>query len=1242
MKILVVRGQNLASLSQRFDIDLEHRALGQAGVFAIHGPTGAGKTTLLDAICVALYHQTPRLSGAAAASSVPDAAAGQSLAARDPRQLLRRGTADGWAEVEFRGIDGQRWRARWQVRRAHGRRDGKLQAAEASLIEVDSGQRIGRTLTEVRQAIEQRIGLGFAQFIRAVLLAQGEFAAFLRAPAADRAELLEALTGLERYSRLSIAAFERAAAGELALKLERARLDAIDWLSDAQRAELETRVNALEARQAVLAAALDGLRAQRAWWQQATALELAWQQAGDADAEARKVHAAAAPERLAWHQWQLGERAAPLLLRLDQATAARRIAMDECARRDQDLTAARRTLDQALAQQQHTAAQEQQARQAQADAAPQLAAARALDLQCAATAAAAAALDRPLAAAAAAIARQQQAVAALAEREHVRRSAVLALEQERAALAPLAVLLPQWPAIRLQLRDWQTQAAQVTSLDATLRAHGEAIATHETQHAALHAERDQRQRMLADLEQDWRRAEQALGAVDADGLGVAEAGWRARREHWREATAAWEQLQRASAEAAAAAAQATQLAQRELALATEAQRWQTELPLRAEFATEAQARLERARDAHDQRTARLRQQLIEGEPCPVCGSTAHPWATHAPPADDAALAELEAAAQAAQTVLAQVQHADIATAATRHALAAEQRTMAAELARREIDRQQAAVHWNAARQALPAADDETQRLARSAAQLEADAAQLAHWQAKLDAARSQRDSAASAWSQARDALPSIQLALERADDALRGLLAEQSAFAIRRETAAAQAAAAQSALVADPEIWSALECAPDTPPSLTRIAQLERALSRLTALDAERVRLQSEHLEDAKSLEGLQREAQERMLPEHAALAARRRELAGQLEALTARRRAVLAAPSVEAHATALQSALSLAAQAAQAAEQTWQQQQRAHDQALAQQTSALTRQQAATAAVDEAETALASWWQQQTEATTATAPPLEALRAWAAIPPAQRSANRARLDALDAALAVAVQRLADCSAALARHQTDPARPNAAATVVESELAELEQSLAADHQARGALHQQLAADTALRAQHAAGLAALAGAEQAHQVWAQLNELIGSRSGDKFRRLAQQHTLDLVLAYSNQQLAELAPRYRLARQDFELLVSDGDMGDEVRDTSSLSGGETFLVSLALALGLASLAAQRVPVQSLFIDEGFGSLDQDTLRVAIDALDRLQAQGRQVGIISHVAELTERIAVRIRVRRQGHGRSVVEVP
>jgi exonuclease SbcC len=162
-------------------------------------------------------------------------------------------------------------------------------------------------------------------------------------------------------------------------------------------------------------------------------------------------------------------------------------------------------------------------------------------------------------------------------------------------------------------------------------------------------------------------------------------------------------------------------------------------------------------------------------------------------------------------------------------------------------------------------------------------------------------------------------------------------------------------------------------------------------------------------------------------------------------------------------------------------------------------------------------------------------------------------------------------------------------------------------------------------------------------WAKLNDIIGSADGKKFRQIAQEYTLDVLLSYANIHLEMLSKRYLLQRipDTLGLQVLDQDMGNEIRTVFSLSGGESFLVSLALALGLASLSSSRMQVESLFIDEGFGSLDPTTLNVAMDALERLHNQGKKVGVISHVQEMTERIPVRINVSKQNSGRSKVEV-
>ena len=227
MRVLAIRGGNLASFATPFEIDFLAEPLASAGVFAITGPTGSGKSTLLDALCLALYHRTPRLAYAEGRGvALPDVA-DSTLGAADARQVLRRGTSQGFAEADFRGIDEENYRARWEVSRAHGKASGRLQAAKCTLTRLRDSTSVGRTLSEVREAIEQRIGLSFEQFQRSVLLAQNEFAAFLRADSTERADLLEALTGTQVYAELSKRCFERAKAlrDELRKSLDIANFD---------------------------------------------------------------------------------------------------------------------------------------------------------------------------------------------------------------------------------------------------------------------------------------------------------------------------------------------------------------------------------------------------------------------------------------------------------------------------------------------------------------------------------------------------------------------------------------------------------------------------------------------------------------------------------------------------------------------------------------------------------------------------------------------------------------------------------------------------------------------------------------------------------------------------------------------------------------------------------------------------------------------------------------------------------
>lgn len=173
-------------------------------------------------------------------------------------------------------------------------------------------------------------------------------------------------------------------------------------------------------------------------------------------------------------------------------------------------------------------------------------------------------------------------------------------------------------------------------------------------------------------------------------------------------------------------------------------------------------------------------------------------------------------------------------------------------------------------------------------------------------------------------------------------------------------------------------------------------------------------------------------------------------------------------------------------------------------------------------------------------------------------------------------------------------------------------------------------------------------------WADLNALIGSAEGQKYSVFAQKLTLDLVVAHANRQLQKMSSRYLLVTQEefggagelpgdpLALSVIDGEQAGEVRPTANLSGGESFIVSLALALGLSQLSGRRTRVDSLFLDEGFGALDEEALEMALSALSEVRREGRMIGIISHVQALKERIPTQIQVIPRSNGTSVLSGP
>ena len=220
------------------------------------------------------------------------------------------------------------------------------------------------------------------------------------------------------------------------------------------------------------------------------------------------------------------------------------------------------------------------------------------------------------------------------------------------------------------------------------------------------------------------------------------------------------------------------------------------------------------------------------------------------------------------------------------------------------------------------------------------------------------------------------------------------------------------------------------------------------------------------------------------------------------------------------------------------------------------------------------------------------------------------------------------------------AQEGEAELTIEKRIAQEETALEGLLTELGKFRNTLKTDAERRQQHSELLKEIEVRKQVNDDWSHLNSLIGSRDGAKYRRFAQGLTLQHLVYLANRQLQRLHNRYQLARkkgEELALEVIDTWQADTVRDTKTLSGGESFLVSLALALALSELVSSKTSIDSLFLDEGFGTLDSETLDVALDALDSLNASGKMIGIISHVEALKERVPIQIQVHK-GSGMGV----
>lgn len=1271
MKLLKVIMYNLASLEGEQVIDFESEPLRSADLFSIVGETGSGKSTILDAVCLALYGLAPRFYGADNFDYYHTERPNndQVLDPDDPRNILRKGTKECFAEVMFLARDGFRYRARWScsiARINYTRPERRLyritvdEAGRTSEKEVDitGGGRPKRGHKNINnEGLDRIIGLDYAQFTRTVMLAQNSFANFVKADDKDKAVLLEKLTGTELYTAVARKIYEFYKEAEAAYNevFNQVKAFAVHQLSDEKLAEVEAHKEELDARFRSLQTELQKLKDQQKWYADLCTLEAAF-----ADEEAK------------WKQ--ASEKAQSLQpvrdeLRLLDEVAPIRDVYQTCMNLQRELKEL--TEEVGRKQLQCSALEKEEAekqkllldvkenynviREKQEQMLPLVTEARKQKVE----------LDAQQAT----VTRLKEEESSLAKKKELLRkeqaenATQIGELQKRQAEAEriLAELMPH----RDMLENKNAVSDRLESLDKAVKRWQKESADWkkncvelENQQQACREEEKRLQKSDEELvlcRESIRQKTQALAGVDVEAL----------QQRMADVTKCYTDLERLRKLQAAVTERRKNLSANRLAseqITKEldvAMREVKELTTEREEINRLLPGLEEAWQLASSRSAEhMRAALKPGEPCPVCGAREHPYA--------------EGIAEVLQPVKEEIARRRKRLTEIEGRLDASPgglRLLCSELngklsalregtGRLNAELTEAVGEWTALVVAYPAlpvdvvqADasvlsalltTETERIVAQGKQARAEQNAYQQAQNELTAMRRTYDEKQALCSRQREELHRRAAELKQRQ----GQSEQKRAELQQLERTNGELREALRQDVSLPDWEQAFE--EDVEGLLNRLSDMYDKYREATRVQQESVGLLNERKVAAGALEKQLAECQ-------AAVKGNKEEIVGAVQIYEAKQKSyiqVLGGADPDETERTLKLLLEETEKQVQLAD-------KAHNEVV----ESYSRLSGFVKAAEE------QYRKKQADGTIAQAGVDDFITRYNESAEHTDVLSKERLDmcfSLSADWSGKREQIrqADENVKWCQGQME-ARWKALETHRALQVIPLELLGEECHPAemlQEKMQQVQASSEELdkeRLQVGGMLMAhrrsmeqmqLVGEElerrrKAYQDWKELNDILGNANGDKFRETAQCFTLRFLIRQANEQLRLLNHRYSLeqVKDSLGIRVIDHDRADEVRNISSLSGGETFLISLALALGLSSLSSRNIPMCNLFVDEGFGTLDTNSLNMVIDALSSLQSmQGKKVGVISHTAEMRERIRTQIRVVKVGSGgKSTIEI-
>jgi exonuclease SbcC len=1254
MRILAIRGENLASLSDPFEVDFESEPIRSAGIFAITGPTGAGKTTLLDAICLALFDSLPRMDSAEGGASIGrvDGDSSQQAKYDDVRGILRHGAGAGYAEVDFVGQDGRRYRSRWEVNRARSKSNGKLQSQKITLTDIESREIIGDKKTDTLQQIEKRIGLSFHQFRRSVLLAQGDFDTFIKAGSKERAELLERITGTEIYSQLSQAAFAKAKQERETLQNLETQLGEHQPLADEARATAEERVKKAKGEVESNEVARIAIGRARDWYDAQSRLDTRVVEGSAALTQALECDQTAAGDRATL---AMAKMAFSLRAELETAsTTSRKLAAAETGLAEA-LEVERRAIEErehAVEVSQAAKAVRDENRAAYDAIGPALDEAKRLDAVINAAkvdlASRKVLLVKSVCEKDAALKAVTDVEVALKSVREQRENDARWLEDNKSA-----------EALSIRIVDVENGLSERLTLERGIASTTTTVEQLDREVKVARTSRLDKEAGVATLQQRERELDEQIGFFRNIGATIDTASLDVKRDKITHIQAALDDTQDAAGNArkthVGLITANEEVASQDILIRRASDviaQVDAELPSDMARMEEARRSLDLSEAAGSEAAEHLRLKLEEGQPCPVCGATDHPVTDvdrllkDRVSADHGRVVELETKISTSRESRTR---AETQIAAAKDAL----KGISGRKSDYERELQAAQEKWQASvaavltscceiglsapafakdasgaesvgiigpfRQSLDTILGEVKETIKRASDVEAEAKELS---LDRETIRASLAAASGDIVKLREEEHTKSSKAGTLRTMLQGMEQNLAALCLRLDTALASVFPDWREKVADISgdfVTVCRDLVDNWRACRKRIEAGGAELSRLeAALEGKRATL--------KASESAIEEAEKRHADKN-----------NELGRLIVERMHVIEGRPAEEVRTEYR-------MRSEAAEKLWNEAEptksRAEQVAAAMSSNAIAARTAIDAARSDHESA--EWLlAEKLQACDISRPQAESAivqgEAWIA-------AEQARLDNLREALATARATLAERQQSAKEHEAT-GRPKQNREEIIMALVDTEERRVMVSGEFIDASSIIRNDDQARSRMAEIKIALDERREKARVWGQLDDLIGSSDGTKFRRFAQSLTLNHLIRLANRHLTNLHPRYELQRapgSDLVLQVIDRNMADEVRGVHNLSGGERFLVSLSLALGLAGMSSSRgIKVESLFIDEGFGALDSNSLAMAVSVLEQLQATGRRVGVISHVDEMKERIAVKVEVTPAGGGRSTVQV-